>query len=667
MLAATARVQDVKWDDPALVFERKYDGIRCLACADGVRAALYSRSGIDKTRQFPEIAAAVSALSQNIGPVILDGELVALDRDGAPASFTMLQERLPASKRHTRGHAKPSASVELEVSFVAFDILRYADSDLRGLPLVLRRNFLEQVVAKLPPAHAHEIQLSLWALGEGRNLWKRAQEERWEGLIVKGAQSVYTNHSRSPHWRKLKLTQSHTFIVGGYSEANNVEGTIGSLVLGLPSAGGALRPVGAVGSGLTHEIERQLAALLIPLQTENSPFVEPPVLLKEARWVRPQIAVEVKFSEWTPSGSLRHPVFLRLAKQDETTLSKVQGVVHTAAAAEPRNVPQEQWLLQLNQTLRELEKRKADGMIKLPTGGVLRVSNLAKPFWANTGHTKGDLIRHYVDVSPFILPVVAERPLVMKRHPNGAEGDAFYQHRAPEPLPKGARAVALPNDDVPSRLVGGDLFTLLYMAQLGTISQDPWFSTASTPHFACEVAFDLDPMPGVPFSQVRDVALALHEALVALQVPHFAKTSGATGLHIFVPLSEQTAYEPARLFTQIVATMIGSKYPKIATVERTVNARGPKVYIDYLQNIEGKTLACAYSARASAFAGVSTPVTWEEIESGIEPEAFTLSTIAARLGEVGDLWAPVRNPENGLVLQDGLARLAAFQGVGKRR
>jgi bifunctional non-homologous end joining protein LigD len=324
-------------------------------------------------------------------------------------------------------------------------------------------------------------------------------------------------------------------------------------------------------------------------------------------------------------------------------------------------------LSQLNQTLRELEERNAEGMLQLPTGAVLRVSNLAKLFWANTGHTKGDLLRHYVDVSPMILPVVSERPLVMKRHPDGAAGPAFYQHRAPEPLPKGARAVALPHDDVPSRLVGGDLFTLLYMAQLGTISQDPWFSKADAQNFPCEVAFDLDPMPGVPFAQVREVALALHETLVTLQVPHFAKTSGATGLHIFVPLAAQTAYEPARLFTQIVATMLSAKHPKIATVERTVNARGPKVYIDYLQNIEGKTLACAYSVRASAFAGVSTPVTWEEIETGIEPEAFTISTIAERLSQVGDLWAPLRDPHNALGLDGAIARLAAFQGTGKRR
>lgn len=174
-------------------------------------------------------------------------------------------------------------------------------------------------------------------------------------------------------------------------------------------------------------------------------------------------------------------------------------------------------------------------------------------------------------------------------------------------------------------------------------------------------------MPGVPFAHVRDVALWLHEALLTLQVPHFAKTSGATGLHIFVPLAEHTAYEPARLFTQIVATTISGKHPKVATVERTVNARGPKVYIDYLQNIEGKTLACAYSARASTFAGVSTPVTWEEIEAGVEPEDFTLSTIGDRLAKVGDLWAPVRDPQNGLRLQEGLARLAALQGGRKRR
>jgi bifunctional non-homologous end joining protein LigD len=230
----------------------------------------------------------------------------------------------------------------------------------------------------------------------------------------------------------------------------------------------------------------------------------------------------------------------------------------------------------------------------------------------------------------------------MKRFPNGVGDEAFYQHRAPEKVPPGVRKITLPDDDVPSRLVGGSLKTLLYLAQLAAISMDPWFSRVETPHVADHVAFDLDPMPGTPFEHVLDVARWLHDELEKIGAVSFPKTSGADGLHVYVPLPKRTPYESGRIWAQIIATMVASKHPKIATVERRVRKRGAKIYVDYLQNIEGKTLATAYSARASEFAGVSTPLTWKEIDAGFDPRAFTIRTALARFREVGDLWADLR-------------------------
>src|SRR6185436_7362139 len=297
----------------------------------------------------------------------------------------------------------------------------------------------------------------------------------------------------------------------------------------------------------------------------------------------------------------------------------------------------------LLQQLRDMETSRRDGVLLLPDGDRLKVSSLHKVFWPKQKLTKGDLMRYYVQVAPFILPAVDGRPLVMKRLPNGITGQSFYQQRAPDEVPEGVqvevvtlkdrttrapgaartgRTNARSDDDVLRRVIGGNLKTLLYMTQLAAISQDPWFSRVSSPAFADYAALDLDPMPNVSFSRVLDVARWIRDELDFIGATGVPKTSGADGLHIYIPLPKGTPYEAGLLFCQIVATVVAGKHPKVATVERTVKARGPRVYIDCLQNILGKTLAAAYSARASEHAGVSTPLTWKEIDAGVDHREF---------------------------------------------
>jgi len=301
--------------------------------------------------------------------------------------------------------------------------------------------------------------------------------------------------------------------------------------------------------------------------------------------------------------------------------------------------------------LRALEDARKDGTIALPDGGRLGVTNLAKLFWPKLKLTKGDLLRYYATVAPLILPVVADRPLVMKRFPNGVDDRiAFYQQRRQkEQPPPGVRIETLPDELDPideqgaERFIGGSLITLLYMTQLAAISQDPWFSRVRSPLDADFVALDLDPGEGATLAQVLDVARWVRDELASMRVPAVPKTSGSRGLHIYIPLPPHTSYESGQLFCQIVATVIAGRHPKVATVERMVKKRRRgTVYVDFLQNILGKTLACAYSARASEFAGVSTPLTWEEVEAGVDPRDFTIVTAPARFREVGDLWARLR-------------------------
>jgi len=302
-------------------------------------------------------------------------------------------------------------------------------------------------------------------------------------------------------------------------------------------------------------------------------------------------------------------------------------------------VPRDTLLDQLD----AIQDGSGSGVLNLPGGQRLDVTNLQKIFWPKLKLTKGDLFRHYARVAPLILPALADRPLVMKRYPNGVGGKPFYQHRAPDKIPPGIRVATVTSEtETRPHLVGGDLSTLLYTVQLASISQDPWFSRVGAEGIVDHIAIDLDPPEDLPFARVLDVARWVRDELAALKAKGFAKTSGSGGLHVYVPMPAGTPYDAGLLYAQIVATMVARKHPKQATVERSLAARGRRIYVDFMQNSRGKTLASAYSARANDFAGVSTPLTWEEVDEGVSPKDFTIRNFDARMKTVGDLWAALR-------------------------
>ncbi len=656
---------------------------------------IWSRLGNDKTSQFPSIVSALAAFGATT-PLILDGEIVALDAKGNPVGFQRLQGRIHLSD------AKDVERVDREqpVAFIAFDILREGQEDLRGLPLVERRAHLERLFKK---SRSGTIRVSEQVLNDGRALHARAKAEGWEGLIVKEARSPYQSGRRSPSWRKLKLHHEQEFVVGGWTEPRSTRQYFGALLLGVYQGSGigaqgpratarrsSLIYVGHAGTGFDqHELER-VSKLLKARATKESPFADKIESNETAHWVRPELVAQVRFTEWTDDGKLRHPVYLGLRDDKRAEMSygskrlprrspkgvrlprrSPKGGAQSpreasggeAPRASKREAPADQKvginrcmkaLAQMQPVidqLRTLEDARRDGTIALPDGTRIGVTNLAKPFWPKLKLTKGDLLRYYATVAPLILPVVADRPLVMKRFPNGVDDRVqFYQQRRQkEQPPPGVRMEALPDDLDPieergaERFIGGSLITLLYMTQLAAISQDPWFSRVHSPLDADFVAIDLDPGEGATLAQVLDVARWVRDELESMRVPAVPKTSGSRGLHIYIPLPPGTSYESGQLFCQIVATVIAARHPKVATVERMVKKRRRgTVYVDFLQNILGKTLACAYSARASDFAGVSTPLTWDEVEAGIDPRDFTIVTAPARFREVGDLWARLR-------------------------
>jgi bifunctional non-homologous end joining protein LigD len=694
MLASACELDALNLDNSSMLYEQKFDGIRAIVIVEPshpiARVRLLSRNGNDKAAQFPEIVRALRELAAQLsGTVILDGEIVALDARGRPASFTALQSRM-----HLKGATDIDArSATVPTALIVFDLLREGREDLRPLPLAARRARLEHL---LHVRTSERLREGVYVAGHGRSVLAQAEREDWEGLIVKDADAPYLSGVRSRTWRKVKLHKRATLVIGGWTDPKGTRSGFGALMVGRfsdargkparppsPHGSGAPSPAkdseatlcyaGNVGGGFSDAAISDLLERLRPLARTTSPFVDAP-RARGQHWVAPRLLCEVRFSEWTPEGRLRHPVFLGL--RDDVGMEAVDGwTTETPASPKPkgegglrliRSSPEPSReggprppgdsrrsalssergpeLDVVVRQLQSLEDAGRDGALTLPDG-VLEVTNPRKVFWPASGLTKGDLLRYYTRVSPWLLPVIADRPLVMKRYPNGVLGKAFYQQRAPDAVPPGVNVQVVEgdeDDDGPTpRLIGGSLLTLLYVAQLGAISLDPWFSRAASPGAADFVAIDLDPMPGVPFAQVRDVARWVREALVMLDVPAALKTSGSSGLHIYIPLAEGTSYESGQLLCQIIATAVASQHPRVATVERTVARRGRTVYVDYLQNIEGKTLACAYSARASQFAGVSTPLQWEELDQDIRPEDFTLENALTRFEQVGDLWNPV--------------------------
>ncbi len=646
-----ATLEDAPLEVDGLVYEPKYDGIRALVEIAPGRpplVRLWSRLGNEKTAQFPDLVAALVQFARRLKkPLVLDGEIVALDEHGDPAGFQRLQNRIHLTESHSRSAAG-------RVAFIAFDILRDGDEDVRPLPFTARRSRLERVFRNpgSPILRRSEV-----VHDDARALYQQALERGWEGLIAKDSRSVYHTGRRTRDWRKLKLVKEQEFVVCGWTEARTTGRPFGALLVGYYDAG-ELKYAGHTGSGFNQRELERVIRLLKPLETPNPPFSIRPRTNERAHWTKPSLVAQLKFTEWTDDGMLRHPIYLGLRDDvkpktvgretkspgSPTSLgsrkSRLSPKSPKSLAAVGRNFSSAGLQAVIHQ-LDEIERGKGSGTLQLPDGQTLAVTNLRKIFWPTSKLTKGDLMRYYVRVAPFILPVVNDRPLIMKRLPNGVEGPSFYQHRAPDHVPAGVRLVSIEGDDVPSRIVGGTLLTLLYMTQLAAISQDPWFSRVQSTHMASHCAIDLDPMPGVTFESVLDVARWVRDELVKLNVTGYPKTSGASGVHIYVPLRDGTPYEAGQIFCQIVATYVAGKHPKVATVTRAVRARGRKVYVDYLQNIEGKSLACAYSARASDFAGASTPLTWAEIDEGVDPRDFTIRTLPERLARVGDLWAPL--------------------------
>jgi len=648
------------------VFEPKYDGIRVLAFASNNDVALLSRNGLDKTRQFPEIADALRALHVRAKrPFVVDGEVVAM-RDGSPARFQELQSRMHVIDRD----AIQSHRQESPAALIMFDMLVDGTQALVAEPWRVRRKHLAALLR--PPGRSNALRLSDVA-DDGDAMLRQARRHEWEGIIAKRADAPYEAGRRSRAWLKLKIEQRQEFVVGGWTEPRKSREHIGALLLGYYDADGQLVYAGHTGTGFSRQTLLDTHRRLRRLERKTSPFTTTPRTNEPAHWTQPAIVAEIKFNEWTADGKLRQPVFLGLRDDKDPrevvhepeSLSKRSNEQRrvrvspsrSAAASVKRQTTRRsrsapsysrstpRVLLrdaeQIADQIETFERDGGSGVLDLPTGR-LEISNLDKIFFPKTKHTKGDVMRFYARVAPYLLPAIADRPLVMKRFPNGVRGKAFYQQRAPADRPASVRVEPVSDDGLTTqeRIIGGDLATLLYVAQLGAISIDPWHSRVQSVKYADYSIIDLDPGPRAAFARVIEVARAVKEVLDDLRLHAIPKTSGASGVHIVLPLGPGVPNDGARIVAEVVARKVAERHPKIATVERWVKARpSGTVYVDFLQNIRGKTVAGVYSVRAQATPSVSTPLAWDEVNDDLDPSAFTIDTVLPRLRHVGDLWA----------------------------
>jgi bifunctional non-homologous end joining protein LigD len=641
-------------------FEPKYDGIRVLAFVTSDEVRLVTRNGKEKRAQFPEVVEALARIARRARrSFVLDGEIVALVK-GAPARFQELQGRMHVKQASVIEQHSSSAPAAL----ILFDILMDGDDVLVRDTWTTRREALVRRIGKLV---GDRVRITDSFPGRGDKMLEQARSEGWEGLIAKKMDSRYEPGVRSQSWLKLKIEFRQEFVVGGYTEPRNSREHIGALLLGYYD-GDRFVYVGHTGGGFTRAGLAEMYRKLHPLEQKSSPFEETPRTNERAHWVRPKVVVEVKFNEWTSDRRLRQPIFLgvrddkgarEVGREGVSVQNKSvrkSGAKRQAIAAKPATKKSPGKSASgpaggVVSQLENIEKSGGDGVIEFGKGKRLDVSNLGKVFFPKERITKGDLMRYYASVADYILPVVAERPLVLKRFPNGIDGQAFYQQKAAATVPKQVRVETILNDvgERQLRFVGSDLITLLYTIQLAAVSVDPWHSRVGSLDFADYAIVDLDPGPRANFARVVQVARWCKEVLDQFKLHAAIKTSGSTGLHIYIPLPPKTPTEAATLVAQFIATEVAERHPREATIERMVKARGgATVYVDFLQNIKGKTIASAYCVRAKPGAPVSTPLLWDELDEGLDPRDFTIATVPDRLREVGDVWSKEVKRKNSL-------------------
>jgi bifunctional non-homologous end joining protein LigD len=624
----TAKLADAPFSDPEWVFETKWDGWRALLRFDGKEGRLLSRKRKSLDDMFPELKDLSSALRAR--ECLVDGEVVALDSQGVPR-FQLLQNRLKG--RH-------ASNGEGAMVYYAFDLLHCDGRDLTGCTLLERKTLLRKILA---PSEIFRYTDHFPERGE--ELFEKARRLGFEGVMAKHKDSLYRS-GRGAEWLKFKTRRRQEVVIGGYTDPRGGRKLMGALVAGLYDDKGRFSFVGHVGGGFNARLLKEVHELLQPYKSKASPFQPAPKTNEKVQWLRPELVCEVEFAEWTSDGIMRMPVFMGLRPDKDPRecvreKEEAAGDLKREAESEKKSPPP--------------APRRGGGQRGKAAGrgtaapGDPEITNPGKVYWPGEGFTKGDLIEYYRAVAPYILPHLQDRPMILRRYPDGIAGPSFYQHDVKKAPPFVALHPIEESAGLVSYVLCKNRETLLWLANLGDIAMHPWLSHVpgiDTPDW---IVWDLDPQEGVDFSMVCESALYLKSLCDDLGLKVFAKTSGSRGIHIYLPLKPDYSFAQGLDFAQLIGAHAAREKPGFFTVERSIKERERKrVYLDCMQNSRGKSVAAVYSARAVPGACVSAPLEWAELKKKIRMEDFTLETLPKRLEKKGDLFRDVLKVKNSL-------------------
>lgn len=614
------------------LYEIKWDGIRALCSLRDGSLQIHSRAGNRCDRQYPELAHLPKLV--NARTAILDGEICVLDENGR-GSFSRIQPRISANPG-----AVPHLAAESPATLFIFDIL-YADGyDLRGASLDDRKRVLNSLVK--PGDH---VRLSESFDTDGTRMFEAAREMNLEGILAKDRRSKYET-GRSARWQKLKVLHEQEFLIGGFTKGER--DYFGALILGVYDEG-KLRHVGQVGTGFDVRMMKAIYERLEPLITKTSPFKDKPKI-KDATWVKPEAVCEVRYLEWTHDLHLRAPVFIAL-REDKPAKDVVIETPVDPEALTTEEPPE---------SAKSLELKGKEITVTIE-GHQLKFTNLEKIYYPKDGWKKRDVLEFYDRVSRYLLPHLHDRPLSLKRYPNGIAGEFFFQKNASSHFPDWMRCEPIAESSKTNNYpLAQDRASLLYLANLGCIDQNPLTSRVGSLDSPDWMLLDLDPVE-VSYDGIVDAALLLHALLSELGLRSYPKTTGGDGMHIYVPLEPIYTFEQVRSFAELLSHMVVDREPKLFTTPRSVNKREKgRVYFDYLQIGSGKTIAAPYVLRAYDAAPVATPLDWKEVKRGLRPTDFRIDNTIDRFNQFGDIFAPVL--KGGQRIEDVLGRLQAMSG-----
>jgi bifunctional non-homologous end joining protein LigD len=607
-----AHIHDQPFDDIDWIFEVKWDGYRAIAEINQEEIRLYSRNGLSFLRLYPEVAEELKKIKED---VILDGEIVVLNQNNKP-DFQKLQQY----DNH------PS----LPILYYVFDCLSHNGKSLTHLPLLERKKIAEKVLVK-----SKILRYSDHVLQSGIEFFSKIIEMDMEGMIAKRAASPYLPAKRTRDWLKIKNHNTQEAIIAGYTAPRGSREFFGALILGI-YMGKKLKYIGHTGTGFTSATLKEVYDMLKPLKRDNSPFDKKVVVNSPVTWVDPVLVCAIKFTEITQEGILRHPVFLGLridksAEETNTLDAKARTTTTKTKTQKPKAGSPSR-------------KKKKDKQKRMVGSHEVLLTNQEKLYWPDEKITKGDLIEYYDKVSRYILPYLKNRPQSLRRNPNGIKDRGFFHKDAGHDAPDWVDTASLPADGAKKKIeyiLCNNKATLLYLNNLGCIELNPWNSRIGKLDNPDYMVIDLDPSDNNTFEQIIDTARVVKEILDKAGANAYCKTSGATGLHVFVPLKAQYGYDEIRDFAEIIALRTQEILPATTTVERSLNKRNGRIYLDYLQNKKGQTVASVYSVRPKPGATVSTPLLWKEVKPGLTPSMFTMHNLVKRLQKKGDLFQGV--------------------------